>query len=212
MLIKKMKNYSLKKMISMTWYYVWGHILGALLYEKKYYYGKWFKGHGGGIAAPGWRWICIDSLGKKYNPNVPWPCSPHIIVGNYQNIHFHPDDINNFQGNGNLYQTWSDGHIYIGYGTWIASNVSIITTNHSIYNLNEHVTPKDVKLGKYCWVGTNSVILPGVELGSHTIVGAGSVVTKSFPEGKCVIVGNPARKIKDIKCREDIENINQQMH
>lgn len=47
MLIKKMKNYSLKKMISMTWYYVWGHILGALLYEKKYYYGKWFKGHGG---------------------------------------------------------------------------------------------------------------------------------------------------------------------
>jgi acetyltransferase-like isoleucine patch superfamily enzyme len=44
----------------------------------------------------------------------------------------------------------------------------------------------------------NSVILPGVELGPHTIVGAGSIVTKSFPEGNCIIVGNPAKKIKDL--------------
>lgn len=41
----------------------------------------------------------------------------------------------------------------------------------------------------------NSILLPGVCLGNNTIVGAGSVVTKSFPEGNCVIVGNPARKI-----------------
>lgn len=44
----------------------------------------------------------------------------------------------------------------------------------------------------------NSVILPDVTLGDHTVVGAGSVVTKSFPDGYCVIVGNPARKLRDL--------------
>ena len=45
--------------------------------------------------------------------------------------------------------------------------------------------PKDVVLGKYCWIGMNSVILPGVVLGDHTVVGAGSVVTKSLSKGYC---------------------------
>ena len=192
------KHYTIQKMIRLVWYYFWGHILGFLFYKRKYYYGQWFKGHFGGIAAPGWRWICIDALGRRFNPDVPWPCSPHIIVGNYKNIHFHPDDINNFQGVGNHYQTWSDGHIYIGYGSWIASNVSIITTNHSVEDPDEHVVAKNVVLGEHCWIGANSVILPGVELGPHTVVGAGSVVTKKFPEGYCVIAGNPARIIKNL--------------
>ena len=53
-------------------------------------------------------------------------------------------------------------------------------------------------IGQGCWIGMNSVILPGVVLGEKTIVGAGSVVTKSFLEGYCVIAGNPAKKIKDL--------------
>ena len=44
----------------------------------------------------------------------------------------------------------------------------------------------------------NCVILPGVELGDNTIVGAGSIVTKSFKEGKCIIAGNPAKKLRDL--------------
>jgi acetyltransferase-like isoleucine patch superfamily enzyme len=40
--------------------------------------------------------------------------------------------------------------------------------------------------------------LPGVELGPHTVVAAGAVVTKSFPEGNQLLVGNPARIIKNI--------------
>ena len=197
--LKTVKNYSVKRMIALLWYYFWGHILGFIFYKKKYYYGKWFKGNCCGVAAPGWRWICIDAMGKRFNPDVPWPCSPRIVVGNYKNIHFHPDDINNFQGVGNLFQTWSDGHIYIGKGTWIAQNVGIITTNHDINDINEHSIPKDVRLGEKCWIGMNSTILPGVVLGNNTIVGAGSVVTKSFPEGHCVIAGNPAKKIRDIE-------------
>ena len=178
-----------------------GHAAGALFYKKKYYYGKWFQGNYGGMAAPGWKWLCMAARAKRENPNVPWPCSPYIRGGNYKNIHFYPDDINNFQGVGNYFQAIGDGHIYIGRGTWIAMNVGIITTNHSIENPDEHDVPQNVVIGKNCWLGMNSVVLPGVTLGDHTVVGAGAVVTKSFPEGYCVIAGTPVRKIKDIEGR-----------
>ena len=91
-----------------------------------------------------------------------------------------------------------DGKIVIGEGTYIAPNVGIITTNHDLNNPDEHLGGEDVLIGKQCWIGMNSVILPGVVLGDHTIVGAGSIVTKSFHEGNCVIAGNPARKIKEL--------------
>lgn len=90
------------------------------------------------------------------------------------------------------------GKIYIGDYTQIAANVGIISSNHDLYDTNKHIV-STVKIGKYCWIGMNSVILPGVELGDFTIVGAGSVVTKSFKEGYCVIGGNPARVIKTLE-------------
>lgn len=186
------------KCVKKVWYWFWGHIIAFLFYKKKYYYGKHFKGRFFGLTAPGWKWVCVDFLGKRFNPNAPFPCSPYIRIGEWKTIHFHPDDLNNFQGFGNYYQSWKDGHIYIGKGTYIAPNVGIITSNHKIGNLDEHDQPKDVIIGEKCWIGMNCVIMPGVELGEHTIVGAGAIVTKSFPEGHCIIVGNPAKKLRDI--------------
>lgn len=182
--------------IKCIWYYFWGHIFGALFYKRKYYYGRNFKGKYGGILAPGWKWICYDALHRRNNPEVPWPVSPRIGVAEADGIIFHPDDLNNFQGFGNYFQNWLGGKIIIGKGTYIAPNVGIITTNHTIGNLDEHDAPKNVTLGERCWIGMNSVILPGVILGDDTVVGAGAVVTKSFPEGHCVIGGNPAKVIR----------------
>ena len=175
----------------------------GLFYSKDYLKGRWFENK-----TKGWRFCWKAFFMQKlvgYNRHVPFPVSCRNNVGNYKNIHFHPDDLNNFQNFGNYYQA-SDGHIYIGYGTWIAPNVGIITQNHDISNLNVHVPSKDVILGDYCWIGMNSVILPGVKLGSHTVVGAGSVVTKSFEEGYCVVVGNPARIIRKISVECFFEN------
>ncbi len=74
---------------------------------------------------------------------------------------------------------------------------------------NKHLPPKDVHLVEHCWIGMNSMILPGVTLGPHTVVGAGSVVTKSFPDGYCVIAGNPAKIIKVLDRKAFMHNIDQ---
>lgn len=89
------------------------------------------------------------------------------------------------------------GKIFIGDYTQISANVGIISANHNYYDNREYIV-RSIKIGSYCWLGMNSVILPGVELGDFTIVGAGAIVTKSFSEGYCVIAGNPARLVKKL--------------
>ncbi|MGG0307051.1 acyltransferase [Priestia megaterium] len=93
------------------------------------------------------------------------------------------------------------GTIRIGDYTIIGPNVGIISANHSLKDYRLHKLDK-VIIGNYCWVGMNSVILPGVELGDHTIVGAGSVVTKSFKEGHCILAGSPAKVVRKLQPNE----------
>lgn len=175
-------------------------IILPLFFDKKYLKGRWFE-----KSLSGWLWAWRSLIWQKllgFNRNVPWPVSPRIIISNYKNIIFDVDDINNFQGFGNYFQNFK-AKIIIGKGTYIAPNVGIITANHDPCNLDEHLDGKDVVIGENCWIGMNSVILPGVVLGSRTIVGAGSVVTKSFPDGNCIIAGVPAKIIKKLECNKD---------
>lgn len=51
-----------------------------------------------------------------------------------------------------------------------------------------------ISIGSNCFIGANSVILPGVRIEDNVIVGAGSIVTRSIPMG-LVVGGNPARVI-----------------
>jgi acetyltransferase-like isoleucine patch superfamily enzyme len=90
------------------------------------------------------------------------------------------------------------GHITLGHGCYLAPNVGIITANHDPLNPDKHLDAQDVVIGDGCWIGMNSVILPGVVLGPKTVVGAGSVVTKPFVDGHAVIAGSPARLIKSL--------------
>ena len=50
---------------------------------------------------------------------------------------------------------------------------------------------KDIKLNKYF----NVTIVGDVRIGNNVVVGTGCVVVKDIPDN-CVIVGNPARIIK----------------
>ena len=93
-----------------------------------------------------------------------------------------------------------DTHIYVGDYTMIGPNVTIASAGHPIlpelrekgyqYNMQVHI-------GKNCWIGAGSVILPGVTIGDNTVIGAGSVVTKDIPDN-VVAVGNPCRVLREI--------------
>lgn len=92
-------------------------------------------------------------------------------------------------------------HVDIGFNTGIASNVVLATMDHSEHDPYLHIGVRKIVIGDNCFIGANSVILPGVVLGDNTIVGAGSVVTRSFPRGFVVLAGCPARVVRTIKPR-----------
>ncbi|TDR34869.1 acyltransferase [Aquamicrobium defluvii] len=165
----------------------------TLFFDRRYLAGRYFDNSLSGYLW-GFRAIWQRNILRLGRP-MPFPVGLTCRVSNGKRILFHPDDLNNFQSPGTYLQNFS-GTIKLGHGCYIGPNVGIITSNHDPLDLDNHLPPKDVEIGEKCWIGMNSVLLPGVVLGPKTIVGAGSVVTKSFPEGKCIIAGNPARKIK----------------
>ncbi len=54
----------------------------------------------------------------------------------------------------------------------------------------------DTRIGKNCFIGGRSLIMPGVTVGDNSIVGAGAIVTKNVPCNTAV-AGNPAKVIKE---------------
>lgn len=174
--------------------FIVGSILGRIMYSKEYFpKGRWFATW----KSQGWEWIIPDFWCRfllNRHRGIKWPVSPLTNIGG-NSIHFYADNLDNFQSTNTYYQSY-DASIYIGRGTYIAQGVGLITSNHNIYDLDSRSGAEDIIIGEECWIGMNSVVLPGTILGDHTIVGAGSIVTHSFPDGYCVIAGNPAKVIK----------------
>lgn len=98
--------------------------------------------------------------------------------------------------------------IKLGDYSLVAPGVGLISANHNVYDISLH-EEGGIVIGKYCWIGMNAVILPGVVLGDHTVVAAGSIVTKSFAEGFCVIGGVPAQIIKKLDPNKVVEKTNE---
>jgi len=137
-------------------------------------------------------WFFQKILG--FNRRAYWPVHFTSRVGNPQNILIGKGSRPGFSPGCYIQGI---GKIKIGKYVFIAPNVGIISANHSIYDLRKH-NLSSIEIRDYCWIGMNSVILPGVKLGPHVVVAANSVVRDSFEEGYCIIAGNPARKVKDI--------------
>lgn len=83
--------------------------------------------------------------------------------------------------------------IHIGAHSYVAFETRLLTHDRT-RGLYLHT-----RIGKNCFIGGRSLILPGVEIGDNCVIGAGSVVTKSVPP-RSIVAGNPAKVI-----RSDIE-------
>lgn len=93
--------------------------------------------------------------------------------------------------------------ITLGDGVTISYGTSILVHDYSIDKAlfsrrSEHGKfLKPVSIGKNCFIGANSMILPGTTIGNDCIIGGGSIVKGDFPDGS-IICGNPARVVGDI--------------
>jgi hypothetical protein len=171
------------------------YIFLRIFFRREYLVGRYFtQSYGGYVWALRAVWARnILRLDRTY----PWPVHTSCYISNPANIEFDPDDLNNFQSRGVYFQCIS-AKIIIGKGSYIGPNVGLITSNHDTTDPSKHMTGKDIIIGEKCWIGMNSVLLPGVRLESGTIVAAGSVVTKSFKVGNVILAGAPARILKSI--------------
>lgn len=57
--------------------------------------------------------------------------------------------------------------------------------------------PAPVVVDRNVWIGSNTIILPGVTIGDDAVVAAASVVTKDVPADSTV-VGSPARVVRSV--------------
>jgi acetyltransferase-like isoleucine patch superfamily enzyme len=139
-------------------------------------------------------WFKQKILGLGGNKKAYWPVHPTSQIYDVENIIV---GIDAYPGIMKGCYIQGKGGVFIGDYTQIAPNVIIVSSNHDVYDSRKHVL-KEVRIGKYCWIGAGAKIMAGVILGDWTIVGAGAVVTKSFPEGHCVIGGIPAIMINPL--------------
>ena len=90
--------------------------------------------------------------------------------------------------------------IEIGNKVTVTSGVRIITHDGSTWLFNDdkgrRFLYKKTIIKNNVFIGTNSIIMPGVVIEDNVIVAAGSIVTKSVPSG-VIIGGNPAKILGD---------------
>lgn len=99
-----------------------------------------------------------------------------------------------------------DAQIYIGDGTMIAPNATIIAASHPVspsLRAGGYGCNKPVYIGENVWIASNVTILPGVHIGNNSIIGAGSVVTKDIPPN-VIALGNPIKILREITPDDDI--------
>jgi len=83
----------------------------------------------------------------------------------------------------------------------------VATTNDNFMGRTErrHALVKGPTIRRGARVGGAAILCPGIEVGEEAFVGAGAVVVRDVPP-RAVVVGNPARQIREVPDEELLEN------
>lgn len=82
--------------------------------------------------------------------------------------------------------------VKIGNDTIIAGHRSTFFTHSKGLENVDYVKP--IRIGNWCYLGSNLCVVPGAGVGSHCFVGMGAVLVEDLSHEKyCLLVGNPVR-------------------
>ena len=98
-----------------------------------------------------------------------------------------------------------DVQIYIGDGTMIAPNVTIIAASHPVsptLRAEGYGCNYPVYIGKNVWLAANATVLQGIHVGDNSIIAAGSLVTKDIP-ANVIAMGTPAKVVRKITADDE---------
>lgn len=103
------------------------------------------------------------------------------------------------------------GYVEFGDNCWLHSNVHIgqqskignfVFIYPYVVLTNDPTPPSDVcigaTIGNFSQIAVGTVLLPATKIGKHCLVGAQSLVGGTY-EDYSLIIGNPAKKIKDVR-------------
>jgi acetyltransferase-like isoleucine patch superfamily enzyme len=129
-------------------------------------------------------WITGFPLGPSRHFAAETDRRPELIVGEHSAItHRHLIDCTN--------------SVTIGSFTTFAGFQSQILT-HSIDVEHNRQASAPIRIGDYCFVGTNSVLLGGCALPDFCVLGAKSLLNKSFTQTHRLYGGVPARELQEL--------------
>lgn len=92
--------------------------------------------------------------------------------------------------------------VSIGDETLISSDVVFSTHDGAVWVLRDREPELNrfgrISIGRRCFIGARTVLLPGAKIGDGSVIGAGSVVTGEIPSG-VVAAGVPARVLSTVE-------------
>lgn len=90
--------------------------------------------------------------------------------------------------------------IKIGKNCLFSSNIDIRSgDSHSIYDESGKRINKasDICVGDHVWIGRSAVLLKGTRIPNGCVVGAGAILNKAYEKDHAILVGVPARIVKE---------------
>ena len=102
------------------------------------------------------------------------------------------------------------GGVEIGDRVYTSPFTQIIAVNHVFDDpdqpfIEQGITAEGIRIEDDVWIGSGAIITDGVLVGKGAVIAAGSVVTRDV-EPHSVVAGVPAKPIREIEKKQEIEN------